>query len=160
MKESLLIAIAISCSALVILLWFVRRDRMSLGLSAAYVFLLLLNHVPGAIVHLFDDTYLTEPIFTVIGMWYTAFGVVAFVIGVFMAMRSVPHPASFQLVDRKRFYHFCVLGGFLFLFGLGSLRGIPTIGTFIDNGASIWMLGPLLGLRNAFLQKNMGQVLY
>lgn len=43
--------ISVSLGAFFWLLWLLRRDRTSLGLPIAYLYSLLLIHVPGALVH-------------------------------------------------------------------------------------------------------------
>jgi hypothetical protein len=43
-----------------------------------------------------------------------------------------------------------VIGGWLFTYGLGFLREAPSIGAVVEKGGAVWMLGVLLGLRNAF----------
>ena len=54
-----------------------------------------------------------------------------------------------QAADRNRFWLFCLIGGFLFTYGLSFLRSIPSVGAVVQNAGGIWMLGVMLGLEAA-----------
>lgn len=149
------ISCAISMLCLAILLWLLRRDGPSFGLPFAYLALLLLNHVPGAMVPVLNDQFsghLTEVTY---GIKLTAIGVVCFLIGVWFArwrtpdQRTNPLPNSPFAIFREdwKFWVFCLAGGWFFTFGLIPLSRIPSIGAVIYNGGAIWMLGVMLGLR-------------
>ena len=141
--------IAICIAAFFGLLALLRRDQLSLGLPLAYLFLLLLNHVPGAYAHVVDEGLLDGSDETATGIFFTAIGSVCFVVGVWLAhsgtqrapiVRSAPHP---------RFWLFCLLGGWLFTYGLSPLSQIPSLGAAVEKGGAVWMLGVMLGLRAA-----------
>jgi hypothetical protein len=55
----------------------------------------------------------------------------------------------------QRFWFFCLLAGWLFVYGLSPLRGIPSLGALIEKGGAIWMLGVMLGLRDAAARSNV-----
>jgi len=147
--------IYICAVALIWLCWILRKDRVSLGLPIAYLISLLLIHVPGAFAHAVSDGHLYNRGSRVIeiGIYLTAIGSVCFVAGVWVATyfnrrrHAVP---SYHAVRRHEFWWFCVIGGWLFTYGLGILREAPSIGAVVEKGGAVWMLGVLLGLRNAF----------
>ena len=147
--------IYICCAALIWLCWILRKDRVSLGLPIAYLISLLLIHVPGAFAHAVSDGNLYNRGSRVIeiGIYFTAIGSVCFVVGVWVARyfnRSAHAGPIYHAVPRHEFLWFCVVGGWLFTYGLGFLREAPSIGAVIEKGGAVWMLGVLLGLRSAF----------
>jgi hypothetical protein len=126
-----------------------RSDRMSLGLPVAYLSLLLLNHVPGAFVHAFDEGMPSDSGAVEIGIRFTAIGSMCFVGGVWLARIGSANILIQQAADRNRFWLFCLIGGWIFTFGLSFLRSIPSFGAVVQNGGAIWMLGVMLGLEAA-----------
>jgi len=67
------------------LLHLLRRDRVSLGLPIAYLYSLLLIHVPGAFAHVFGGDFLFDSDLAEIGMRFVAIGSMCFVAGVWVA---------------------------------------------------------------------------
>src|SRR5947208_659056 len=93
----------------------IRTDRLSLGLPLAYMVLLLLIHVPGAIAHLLPAPFLTDDLYTEIGSSLAALGAVCFVAGVWLARASY-HPGAAPVAEsgfpeRRKFWLFCLFGG-------------------------------------------------
>jgi len=130
------------------LLWLLRKDRVSLGLPIAYLFGLLLIHLPGAFAHVVGD-FLPSSDLTEIGMRFTALGSMCFVAGVWLARSSAPRMPIRREADRQDFWWFCLLGGWSCVYGLSPLYHIPSVSAAVDKGGGIWMLGVMLGLRSA-----------
>ena len=132
------------------LLHLLRRDRVSLGLPIAYLYSLLLIHVPGAFAHVFGGDFLFDSDLAEIGMRFVAIGSMCFVAGVWVARSSTPRISVRQEADRYRFWWFCLLGGWSCIYGLSPLYEIPSVSAAVDKAGGVWMLGVLLGLRVAF----------
>jgi hypothetical protein len=66
--------IFICLAAFLLLLWLLRRDRVSLGLPIAYLLSLLLIHVPGAFAHIAGRDFLFHSDLIEIGMRFTVLG--------------------------------------------------------------------------------------
>jgi hypothetical protein len=148
-------SIGICIGAFVVLIFLLRRDTISLGLPVAYLFSLLLIHVPGAYVHLVTDFVHYSDVVE-IGIWHTAIGSVSFVAGVwairaFMTWQRVPA----TWMDDWKFSLFCLFGGWLFTYGLSPLQSIPSLGAAVERAGAIWMLGVMLGLRSAVMHGNV-----
>ena len=127
-----------------------RSDRISLGLPIAYLFSLLLIHVPGALVYSVSDRFLPSRDETEIGIGFTAIGSTFFVIGVWMSRFLNPTLPIYRASNRHQFLLFCVIGGWFFNYGVNFLfRDIASFGAVVDKGGAIWMLGVMLGLRIA-----------
>jgi hypothetical protein len=150
-------SIIVCLGTLFIVIWILRRDRLSLGLPVAYLISLLLIHVPGAYADivsggLFADSEVTES-----GIGFAAIGAVCFIVGVWSACHTTPNVQSNPRVGNSispptrpsKFWLFCLLGGWLFIYGLSPLHNIPSLGAAVDEAGAIWMLGVLLGLRSA-----------
>jgi hypothetical protein len=131
------------------LLWMLRADRVSLGLPIAYLCSLLLIHVPGAFAHAVNDGFLYGSDLVEIGIDFTAIGSICFVAGVWLARFRKPQVSMPPGGDHYAFWFFCLIGGWIFTFGLGFLRDIPSVGAAVINGGAVWMLGVMLGLRAA-----------
>jgi hypothetical protein len=132
------------------LLWLLRRDRVSLGLPIAYLYSLLLIHVPGAFAHVVGRDLLFHSDLIEIAMRFTALGSVCFVAGVWLARSSTPRMPIRREADRHHFWWFCLFGGWSCIYGLSPLYHIPSVSAAVDKGGGIWMLGVMLGLRAAF----------
>jgi hypothetical protein len=143
------ILIAICICSFVCLIWFIRRNKLSLGLPIAYLYLLLMIHVPGAVAHIFGQDFLSNTGLTQLAMNFVAAASVCFVAGVCWSRRSIQKSSDCSTVDRLKFCSFCVLGGWFFIYGLSPLFRIPSVGAAVEKGSGIWMLGVLLGLRAA-----------
>jgi hypothetical protein len=124
---------------------------MSLGIPLAYVYSLLLIHVPGAFAHVAGSDFLLNSDLVNVAMRYTALGTICFVLGCWWARASGSHIIPIKRdVDRPRFWWYCVIGGWLLVFLLTPLYDVPSFNALGDKGGAIWMLGVLLGLRDAF----------
>ena len=141
--------ICICLAAFLWLLGLLRRDRVSLGLPIAYLFSLLLIHVPGAFAQIIGRDFLFHSDLTEIGMRFTALGSVCFVAGVWLAHSPTPRIPIRLEADRHRFWWFCLLGGWSLIYGLSPLYHISSISAAVEKGGGIWMLGVMLGLRAA-----------
>jgi hypothetical protein len=150
----------IACLAsLAILLQIIRRRQPSLGLPLAYLASLLLIHVPGAFAHLVGGNRLEGDEFVEIGIRYTAISAACFVAGVWFARRMMPALQAPAPADRRAFAMFCLIGGWVFVYGLSALARIPSLGAAINSGGAVWMLGALLGLRAAFEARSLQRIL-
>jgi hypothetical protein len=147
-------SIVICLAAFSVLVWMLRRDSVSLGLPIAYLFGLLLIHVPGAFAHAIGGDVLLNSDFTELGIWFTAIGAVCFIAGVWAARFPVVNLPSPRLANRHQFWLFCLTGGWFFVYGLSSLGRIPSVGAAVEEGGAVWMLGVLLGLRAAIMRRD------
>ncbi len=160
--QSIQISIAACIAAYFGLLWVLRKDSVSFGLPFAYLSLLFLYHVPGAYVQLANDMFIGHRHEIEIGIRLTAIGAVCFVVGVWLARAHTAEarvnpvqPTSMTWFEEDRpYWWFCLLGGWLFAFGLSPLRELPSVGAAVYNGSAIWMLGNLLGLRAAVRKRD------
>jgi hypothetical protein len=138
----------------VVVVVLLRRDGVSLGLPISYLGSLLLIHVPGAIVHLFDSNNLLiqQRPFTEVGIGLTALGAVCFVIGVALAnLRK--HPVVPRPANRTTFARFCLIGGAIATIG-SFLFAFPSIRAIVERGGLIWMLAIVVGLRGAVMRSD------
>jgi hypothetical protein len=142
-----MISIFICLAAFFWLLRNLRSARISFGLPIAYLYLLLLIHVPGAASELLSKGFCSEE--TATGIYFTAIGAVSFVVGVALSGTSALTPINYT-VNRARYRKFCLFGGWGVVYGLSPLAIIPTLGAAVNTGGAIWILGVLLGLRTAF----------
>jgi hypothetical protein len=143
--------IFICLAAFIWLLWLLRRDRLSLGLPIAYLYSLLLVHVPGAFAHIAGRDFLLHSDLIEIGMRFVALGSVCFVAGVWWArFRSKFATITIRReADCHHFWWFCLFGGWSLVYGLSPLYQIASVSAAVEKGGGIWMLGVLLGLRAA-----------
>jgi hypothetical protein len=147
------LSIAVCLIAFALLIALLRTDRISLGLPIAYLFSLLLIHVPGAIAHLVDDDVLLGSEYTEAGIRFTAIGAACFVIGVWAArQRALPDRPAVASPDRWRFWLFCLAAGWIVTYLFSLLRGIPSLAAVVDKAGAVWMLGVMLGLRASMRQ--------
>jgi hypothetical protein len=164
----LVLSTALSFAALLGLCIVVRHRRLSLGLPIAYLSLLLLNHLPGAVAHAFVDQnisygVLTPTEYTEAGMFLTMIGAVCFVIGVAVAqVGRLPANLPFCALS-PRFPRFCLYCGWLATFALSMFQllpflNIPSVGAAIDKGGALWILGALIGLRGAVSMGRLMQI--
>lgn len=160
--QALQLSMAVSVAAYFGLLWLLRKDSVSFGLPFAYLTLLLLYHMPGAFVQLVDDQFLAHRHEVAIGFRLTTIGAVCFVVGVWLARaltaeaRAVPVQRTCKawFEEDRPFWWFCIFGGWLFTIGLAPLRSLPSVGSIVNNGGALWMLGILLGLRTAVRKRD------
>src|SRR5437660_8535987 len=146
----MILLIFICLAALLWLLWILRRDRVSLGLPIAYLYSLLLIHVPGAFAHIIGGDLLFDSALVEIGMRFTALGSMCFVAGVWLARSPIPRMPIRREADRHHFCGFCLIGGWSCIYGLSPLYHIPSVSAAVEKGGAIWMLGVMLGLRASF----------
>ena len=146
---SLEVSICICGAAFLWLLQTLRKGKVSLGLPVAYLYSLLLIHLPGALAHIFGRNFLLNSNLTQIGMRFTALGSVCFVAGVLLARSSRSSSPVQPTAERNYFCWFCVLGGWTFIYGLSPLYHIPSVSAAVEKGGGVWMLGVMLGLRVA-----------
>lgn len=132
-----------------------RRHGTSLGLPIAYLYLLLMIHVPGALAHIFGRVFLRNTDLTAMAMNFAAAASVCFVAGVWWSRSSSRRAQARRVEDRRGFCLFCLLGGWCLTYGLSFLHRIPSLGAAVDKGAGIWMLGVMLGLRVAVKRQNL-----
>ena len=141
--------IFICLGALLWLLRLLRKDTVSLGLPIAYLYSLLLIHVPGAFAHIVGRDFLLNSDLIELGMRFTAFGSVCFVAGVWLARRPAARVSIRQEVVRSGFWRFCLIGGWVCIYGLSPLFRFPSVSAAVEKGGAIWLLGVVLGLRAA-----------
>ena len=118
------------------LLYLLRRYQLSLGLPLAYLGSLLLIHVPGAFAHLVAADRMRGNEFVETGTFYTAIGCVCFVAGVWLARATTRPPQPPQPANRRAFAYFCLIGGWLFVYGLSPLARISSFGAVIETAAA------------------------
>lgn len=140
--------------------WLLRRDGLSLGLPIAYMFGLLLLHLPGAIAHAVGGDRLQNSDLTEIGIGFTAIGAVSFVLGVWIAHRRREAVPPLHTADHQDFWWFCFIGGWIFTLVFSLSMRIPTISAGIDKGGTLWLLGVLLGLQAAFRRRDIRWILF
>ncbi|HYW45880.1 MAG TPA: hypothetical protein VE959_23655 [Bryobacteraceae bacterium] len=154
--------IGICLAAYLWLLLILRKEGCSLGLPAAYLFSLLLIHVPGAFIYAGARSDTFNAFVTEISMRFTAVGVVCFVAGTWLARSrsSTPGMQASPVVEHTDFCRFCLLGGWFVTYGLSPLYRIPSIAAVADKGGGIWMLGVMLGLRAAAVRGDFRRVAF
>src|ERR1700741_4458082 len=103
--------IVVCLAAFLGLLWLLRRDRLSLGLPIAYLYSLLLIHVPGAFAHILGRDFLLNSDLIEIAMRLTALGSTCFVAGVWLARCLTPGAPIRREATRAHFWRFCLFGG-------------------------------------------------
>jgi hypothetical protein len=103
------IALILSCLASFGVLVSLARQgqRLSLGLPIAYLYLLLLIHLPGAFAHVAGRDFLLNYDIDEIAMRFTTLGTACFVLGVWWARASLPEVKIRTGIDRRRFWIFC-----------------------------------------------------
>src|SRR5450759_4170689 len=141
-------SIPICIAAFFWLLFVLRRDSVSIGLPIAYLFSLLLIHVPGAYAYLVSDfQFLRFLDYVATGIGFTAIASVSFVAGAWAVRSFSTHSRPIVTeTDEWRFSWFCLIGGWLFTYGLSFLHSIPSLGAALYRGRVIWTLCTLLGL--------------
>ncbi|MGO8776957.1 MAG: hypothetical protein ACLQHT_21995, partial [Terracidiphilus sp.] len=150
--------IFVCVAAFLWLLWLVRRDRVSLGLPIAYLYSLLLIHVPGAFAHIAGRDFLLHSDLIEIGMRFTALGSMCFVAGVWLAHSSTPKMPIRREADRDHFWWFCLFGGWSLIYCLSPLYHIASVSAAVEKGGGIWMLGVMLGLRAACQRRDLKRI--
>jgi hypothetical protein len=121
---------------------------------------LLLIHVPGAFAHVVGRDFLLDSDLVEVAMRFTALGSVCFVLGVWWARPSRSQVSIRKDINRRKFWLYCLIGGWICVYGLSPLYYIPSFNAVGDKGGAIWMLGVLLGLRNAFQRSDRKWILF
>ncbi len=142
-----------------VLILMLRTDGVSLGLPIAYLLTLYMIHLPGAFAHLYDNWFLTDNLYTEIGIGFTALASTCFVAGVWFARRGIASAAIAVHQERRRFWSFCLLGGWIVLYGLYPLHNVASLGAVVDMGGAIWILGVLLALRYSVSKGDLKSVI-
>lgn len=156
--NTLPISIAVCLASFLVLLVILWRERISLGLPVAYLWLLLLIHVPGAFAHWVGADLLWNSDLTELGIGITAVGVVFFVVGVGLARwRKMEAPMPRE-ANRTAYSWYCLAAGWFATYGLAMLQNIPTLGALVNKGGAIWMLGIMLGLKASFASGKPRQI--
>jgi hypothetical protein len=133
---------------------------MSLGLPVAYLYSLMLIHLPGAFATVVGRDFFLHSDLVEVAMRFTTLGCICFVLGVWWARSLCPRVPIRNDVDRRRFSLFCLIGGWFWIYGLYPLYDIPSFNAVGEKGGAIWMLGVLLGLRNAFHRGDRKWILF
>lgn len=159
-----LASMLVCIGVLLLLLWMLRRDRASLGLPVAYLLALLLIHLPGGYAYVVSGGIYGGGA-TEIGLRITAIGCAAFLAGVWggqalasrQAARAKTRPHKLNYTPQtpgRRFWVFCIVGGWILIYGVSVLLRLPSVGAIIEQGGAIWILGAMLGFAHAFLSKD------
>lgn len=159
----MLTQILICAFCFLVLAWHSRLIGISLGLPIAYLFAMLLQHLPGALAHavagksIFPDSSATQ-----IGLEYTMIGTICFVTGAVLAQRIIKSksgksdPRWLQQRGMRRFAVYCLRGGWLVACATIFLGQIPSIGAAIEKAGAIWILGVMIGLLASVKQRRAG----
>src|SRR5947207_1025138 len=145
-------SILICAAAFMGLVALIRQNRLSLGLPLAYLFGLLMIHVPGALAHTFPWSDLRDSDLTATGIGLTSIGACCFVAGVWVARRSTIGTPAPKSAPRPQFWLFCLVTGWFVVYGLSPFVRFPSLGAAIERGAAVWMIGVMLGLRSSLRQ--------
>ena len=161
----MLFYLIISALAFLVLVWHSRAVGLSLGLPIAYLFSLLLQHLPGGLAHLVGGRFFDDSSATEIGLRLTTIGTLCFVVGVVLAQRikrkPLVHddPRWVQRLSTRRFALFCLYCGWLVAMVASILSKIPSIGSAIGQAGSTWILGVLIGMLAAVRKQDLRLIL-
>lgn len=146
-----------------VLVWHSRLIGISIGLPIAYLFAMLLQHLPGALAHaVAGKSFFPDSSATQIGLEYTMIGTIFFVTGVVLAQRILKRksgksdPRWLQQPGMQRFAVYCLRGGWLVALATIFLGQIPSLGAAIEKSGAIWILGVLIGLLASVKQRRHG----
>src|SRR5260370_36609206 len=117
--------IFVCLAAFIALLFILRRDRVSLGLPIAYLYSLLLIHVPGAFAHIAGRDFLLNSDLVELAMRFTAVRSICFIAGVWLASRSAPRGSFCPDVGSPHFCWCCLIGRGSWIERLRPLCGVP-----------------------------------
>lgn len=156
--------IIICLLAFLVLIWHSRRIGVTVGLPIAYLFSLLLQHLPGAYAHVVGGNLLLDSNATLRGLELTTIGTVSFVIGVlsiqrFSLRRARPDFSWLEKKETSKFALICFSSGWVMVM-LGIFFGnIPSLGAAMNNAASVWILGALIGVLMSVRARNLKYLL-
>lgn len=154
-------SIVLCVVALIAVVLLVRHRSPSMGLPIAYLFLMMIVHLPGALAHALPWARFPFSQATEIGIRLTAIGSLGFVVGVWLARRKGVTKTEVALRPRSKFLLYCVLAGWIVTFILWPfLVRIPTVGSMVDNGCRIWIIGIMLALPVHLAERNIPAVLF
>ena len=157
----MILSVSLCFASFVLLVALLRRSGISLGLPIAYLFSLLFNHVPGAVAHILGSPELTPTRYTETGIWFTAVGSVAFLMGV--GVVQLGHGRQIlpsRPAHRQGFAMFCLVGGLFVTYALSFITNLTSVGMVVLHAGSIWILGVLIGLRGALRRGSLLQTAF
>jgi hypothetical protein len=149
----MLASILVCLGSFFLLLWLLQR-RMTLGLPVAYLYLLLLIHVPGAIVHEFGWEGLDYRSETESGIYFTAIGAVAFVVGTAVGMSRRQQRRTLETQGFPEMKRWLVGGWAITFFAVPIISRIPSLGAIVQKFGMMWILPVMIGLRQSGEVKN------
>lgn len=153
-------SITLCVVAMVAVVLIVRHQSPSMGLPAAYLFLTMLVHLPGAVAHALPWATFPFTIYTEIGIRLTAIGALCFVMGVWLARRKGVARENRIFRPDTRFLLFCLVGGWVLTLVWRFLRAIPTASSIVDNASRLWVIGIMLALPANISERKFGAVLF
>jgi hypothetical protein len=148
----------VSAATFVALMLLLRRSKVSLGLPIAYLFLLLLIHLPGAWAQSVSGGLLQGYYYTELGMRITAVAAVCFLVGVFLALSRRNPDTGIAPAERSSFALFCLVAGWTFTFGLSFLNSIASLGAAVHEAGAIWIIGIVIGLGDGLRRRSLTAV--
>lgn len=156
----LVTSISLCVASFVAVMLVVRHRSPSLGLPVAYLFQLLLVHIPGALAHAMPWARLTWHEASVIGSSCAAVGAMSFVGGVWLARgRAQPRATAIPYIE-QRFLWFSLFLGWIMMFVVhAALKRVPSISAVLEIGSMVWMIAVMVALPQAIRSKNLSQFL-
>lgn len=156
---NLITSIFLCLGSFVAVVALVRHRSPSIGLPVAYLFQLLLIHVPGAVAHAMPWANLTWHRVSVIGAGCAAVAAVSFTAGLWLARyRKVVRRMVIPQVDQKFLWFSLFLGWTMMFVMRAALRRIPSVSAVVEVGSQVWMIAVLVALPLAFQSRNLGQI--
>lgn len=155
----LITSIGLCLGSFVAVMLLVRRRSPSLGLPVAYLFQLMLIHVPGAVIHALPWARLNWHEVSVIGASCAAVGMVSFVAGVWLARRGRVARQTVVHHVEQRFLWFSLFLGWAMMFAVGSvLRKVPSLSAAVTIGSMVWMIAVMVAIPLAFRSAKLSQI--
>ncbi len=144
----MLTSIALCLISLFLTMLLVRNRLPSFGLPVGYLYLLLLIHVPGAVAHYANpDSSLAFAAETANGIRLTAFGCIAFVLGLWIARSRKQATGMTWHHPGSTFQIYCLVGGWIATYALRPLIiNVPSIGAAVEYGSRLWILPILISV--------------
>lgn len=155
----LITSIALFAGTFAAVVLTVRHRSPSLGLPVAYLFQLLLIHVPGAVIHALPWANLTWHESSVIGASCAAVGAACFVAGTWLArMGGVCRMTVIHFVEQKFLWFSLFLGWTLMFLVRSVLKKVPSITAAVEIGSMVWMIAVMVALPLAFRSRSLTQI--